>query len=88
MKPTLQINGYVCEKFSDGFVFNENGPADTEQLQNFARACIELGHRLAQEGKRIDKVRLLRQRNPWEQLTQTVVRVKIKHVLAASAREP
>ena len=81
--PTIKLpNGYVCEKTPDGFLFHENGPSDTEMLGNFARACVELGHRLAKQGKQIDEVVLMRMRNPWEQAMQTRVKVKIKHVLA------
>lgn len=87
--PIIELpNGYVCEKLPDGFLFHENGPTDTEMLGNFARACVELGHRLAKEGKQIDEVRVMRMRNPWEQATQCRVKVKIKHVLAnIEARE-
>jgi hypothetical protein len=81
--PIIELqNGYVCEKLPDGFVFHENGPLDTESLGNFARACVELGHRLAKEGKQIAEVQLMRMRNPWEQAIQSRVKVKIKHVLA------
>ena len=87
--PTIKLpNGYVTEKTSNGFIFHEAGPLDAESMAGFATACVELGHRLAKEGKQIEEVRLMRHWSHTEGAEETFVKVKIKHVLANAQAEP
>lgn len=73
--------GYISENHPNGFVFNEAAFSESENLIHFVSACVELGHRLAKEGKHLEEVRVQRGWNAFQGVQQTNVIVKTKYLL-------
>jgi hypothetical protein len=68
---------YVAEPHAAGFDFK---PGDNSRYE-FARACIELGHRLAREGKDIVEVYVIEDVSLDRCQREIAVRVKVRYHL-------
>jgi hypothetical protein len=82
---TIEIpDSYVTEKLNDGFSLYAGGRMAPAV---FAKACVELGHRLATEGKDIVSVDVIEHRCFERVQDEISVRVKIRHRLRKSQAE-
>lgn len=69
---------YVVEKLPNGFSLYAG---DRMASAVFAKACVELGHRLATEGKDIVEVEVIQHYSFERAQDEVGVRVKIRHRL-------